>query len=72
MLRVRYEDMGLPATPRISVNGTAVTASSKADGDSGWNLMDVRVSLKNGDNTIEVAGAEHAYDLDYIEFDPAF
>jgi len=72
VLRLRYEDMGWPAAPRIRVDGAAVSAGSgKPDGDSGWNVMDVRVNLKNGDNVIEVMGAEHAYDLDYIEFDPA-
>ncbi|MFK2902011.1 exo-alpha-sialidase [Dyella jejuensis] len=72
VLRLRYTDLGLPATPRISVNGAAMaTGSSKADGDSGWSFMDVNVNLRDGDNTIVVDGAEHVYDLDYIEFDPA-
>ena len=72
VLRLRYEDMGWPAAPRIRVDGAAVSAGrGKPDGDSGWNVMDVRVNLKHGDNVIEVMGVEHAYDLDYIEFDPA-
>lgn len=72
VLRLRYEDLGFPATPRLSVNGTPVTTvRSKADGDSGWMLMDVSVDLKDGDNTVVVNGAEHAFDLDYIEIDPA-
>lgn len=72
VLRLRYEDIGLPATPRISINGTAVAASdSEPDGTSGWNAMDVHVQLRDGDNTIVLGGAEHAYDVDYIELDPA-
>lgn len=68
VLRLRYADLGFPATPRISVNGTPIAAGgSKADGDG--RLMDVRVDLKDGDNSIVVSGAEHAYDLDYIEIE---
>ncbi|WP_233840861.1 exo-alpha-sialidase [Dyella sp. 2HG41-7] len=68
-LRVRYEDIGLPATPRVNVNGSSVAASgSKADGGTGWNVMDVKVDLRDGDNVIVLGGAEHAYDVDYIEF----
>jgi hypothetical protein len=70
VLRVRYEDMGMTATPRISVNGTSVKAAgSKADGDSGWNVMDANVDLRDGDNTIVLDGAEHVYDVDYIEIE---
>ncbi|MFK2893516.1 exo-alpha-sialidase [Dyella flagellata] len=72
VLRLRYEDVGLTATPRINVNGTPVAAGiGKADGDSGWEVMDVSAELKDGDNTIVIGGAEHAYDLDYVEIDPA-
>lgn len=72
VLRLRYEDMGLPATPQLSVNGMPVTAgSSKADGDSGWRFMDANATLRDGDNHIVVTGGEHVYDLDYIEIDPA-
>ncbi len=72
VLRLRYTDMGLPATPRVTVNGASVAATgSKADDDSGWNLMDLNVDLRDGDNTIAVDGAEHVFDLDYIELDPA-
>jgi len=68
VLRLRYADLGFPATPRISVNGTLIAAGgSKADGNG--RLMDVRVDLKDGDNSIVVRGAEHAYDLDYIEIE---
>jgi hypothetical protein len=68
VLRLRYEEMGMPATPRVSVNGVPVaTGSSKPDGNSGWNVMDVKADLRDGDNTIVVGGAEHVYDLDYIQ-----
>jgi hypothetical protein len=71
VLRLRYADMGLPATPRVSVNGAAVAAGKgSADGDSGWSVMDLKVTLRDGDNSIVVAGGEHVYDLDYIELDP--
>lgn len=71
VLRLRYEDMGLAAAPRISVNGSAAAAgNAKMDGDIGWNVTDVNVNVKDGENTIVVDGAEHVYDLDYIEFDP--
>jgi hypothetical protein len=70
VLRLRYEDLGFPAIPKISVNGTPIAAGASKP-DSGWNVMDVSVNLKDGDNTVVVEGAEHAYDLDYIEIDPA-
>jgi hypothetical protein len=72
VLRLRYTDLGLPAMPKLSVNGTPVAAAQgKPDGDSGWNVMDLPVTLRHGDNTIEVDGGEHVLDLDYIEIDPA-
>jgi hypothetical protein len=71
VLRLRYADMSLPATPRLSVNGTPVTlGASKPDGD-GWNIVDVKADLRDGDNQIVVGGGEHVYDLDYLEIDPA-
>lgn len=71
VLRLRYTDLGLPATPRVSVNGVAVAAGkARADGSSGWSVMDIHVTLRDGDNSIVVAGGEHVYDLDYIEIDP--
>ena len=68
ILRVRYADLGLPATPRLNVNGVRVEiGAGKPDAQSGWMLAEVSVNLRDGDNTIVLDGAEHAYDLDYIE-----
>lgn len=67
-LRLRWAGMGMPALPRIRVNGEQVASNpGKPDGATGWHIMDVGVTLREGDNTIEVNGAEYAYDLDYIE-----
>lgn len=71
-LRLRYTDMGIPAVPQVTVNGTPVVViGSKPDGDSGWSFMDVKATLRDGDNTIDVNGDTYVYDLDYVEIEPA-
>jgi hypothetical protein len=71
LLRLRYTDMGLPAKPQVTVNGApVVVADSKPDGDTGWTFLDVKATLRDGDNTIDVNGDNYVYDLDYVEVDP--
>jgi hypothetical protein len=66
-LRLRYRDLGLAATPQVSVDGAhLVSHSGKPDG-KGWKIMTMRVKLLAGSNTITIGGANHVFDLDYIQ-----
>jgi hypothetical protein len=70
-VRLRYTDMGIPASPHVTVNGTPVVViGTQSDGDSGWSFMDVKATWRDGDNTIDVNGDNYVYDLDYIEIEP--
>ncbi len=64
---VRYSDLGLPAQPQVSINGSRVPAPAPKAAENGWNDVTVEASLRAGENTIEVAGGAHAMDVDYIE-----
>jgi hypothetical protein len=67
-LAVRFEDLGLPAEPALSVNGARVPAKFAASAD-GARTATATVPLLPGFNTIDVEGGAHALDVDYLQMD---
>lgn len=67
-LAVRFEDLGLPAEPALSVNGARVPAKFAAGAD-GARTATATVPLLPGFNTIDVDGGAHALDVDYLQLD---
>jgi hypothetical protein len=71
VLRVRWQDLGFPSKPLVRVNGRAVTANATRDGRDGWVVSTFHGVLRAADNTIDIDGAAHALDIDYLQVDPA-
>jgi len=67
-LRVRFTDMGLPATPVLVVNGTPVPATIDKAAEGGQ-MATVAASLLPGFNTIDIEGGAHVLDIDYLQVD---
>lgn len=67
-VRVRFEDLGLPAEPAMSVNGARVQATV-AKGADGQRTAITKVPLLSGFNTIDVEGDAHVLDVDYLQLD---
>jgi hypothetical protein len=70
-LRVRYADLGLAAQPALVVNGARLPAAQVSDTADGWHLASVPARLLPGFNTIDVEGATHVLDVDYLQLDGA-
>lgn len=66
-VRIRFSDLGLPGVPGVSVNGAAQPPAHMHPGTDGWSTAEIRVPLMAGFNTIDLDGAAHAVDVDYIE-----
>ena len=67
-VRVRFEDLGRPAEPALSVNGTRVPATTTKEADGAW-LATAAVTLLPGFNTIDLEGGAHVLDVDYLQLD---
>jgi hypothetical protein len=67
-LRVRYADMGLPATPVLVVNGARMPATIEQATDGGQ-VATLTAPLLPGFNTIDIEGGAHVLDIDYLQVD---
>lgn len=67
-LRLRFTDLGLPATPALSVNGARMPATIVKLAD-GTQVATVSTALLPGFNTIDVEGGAHVLDVDYLQLD---
>jgi hypothetical protein len=68
-LRVRFADLGLPAQPRIKVNGAAVASVTISKDDPDWSIAEVSAPLLRGFNRIDVEGGARVLDIDYLQLD---
>jgi len=68
-LRVRFADLGLPAQPRIKVNGAAVASVTISKDDPDWSIAEVRAPLLRGFNRIDIEGGARVLDIDYLQLD---
>jgi hypothetical protein len=71
LLRVRWQDLGFPTAPVLSVDGRIVAAGDTTDDRDGWRVTRWRAPLGAGDHRISVAGGAHALDVDYLQIDAA-
>jgi hypothetical protein len=70
-LRVHFADLGLPGTPAVVVNGARQAAAHVSDGRDGWSIAELKVPLMAGINNVDLDGAAHAVDVDYLQLDPS-
>ncbi len=68
-LRVRFADLGLPAQPRIKVNGAAVASIQVRKDGPDWSIAEVRAPLLRGFNRIDIDGGARVLDIDYLQLD---
>lgn len=68
-LRVRFADLGLAAVPEIVVNGARQAPGTAHDDGDGWSTLHVDAALLPGMNTVDVDGAAHVLDIDYLQLD---
>lgn len=68
-IAVRWQDIGLPAQPALTVDGKKVPLQDRVDRD-GWHLATARMPMASGDHMIVVKGTRHAVDIDYLELAP--
>ena len=66
---VRWQDIGLPAQPRITIDGKVVSLRDHVNRD-GWHLATTRMPMTSGDHRVVIKGAAHAVDVDYLELAP--
>jgi hypothetical protein len=67
---VRWQDLGYePARPVLRVNGVVWKTTDRVDRD-GWHLATASGSVRAGDNTVLIEGAQRPADLDYVQLDP--
>jgi hypothetical protein len=69
VVRVRYADVGLPATPSIVVNGATQAVTAGKEKQQGWQVLTVSVPMMAGFNTVDVDGGEHVLDIDDLQLD---
>ncbi|MET0504624.1 MAG: exo-alpha-sialidase [Luteibacter sp.] len=69
VLRVRFATLGLPGVPGIVVNGARQPAGSVHDDGDGWSTMRVDAAMLAGMNTVDLDGAAHVLDIDYVQLD---
>jgi hypothetical protein len=68
---VRWQDLGFtPARPVLRVNGTLWKMTDRVDRD-GWHVATASGSLRAGDDTVLLEGAQRPADVDYVQLDPA-
>jgi hypothetical protein len=68
---VRWQDLGFAsALPALRVNGTLWKMTDRVDRD-GWHVATASGSLRAGDNTVRLEGAQRPADVDYVQLDPA-
>jgi hypothetical protein len=70
-VRVHFADLGLPGTPIVVVNGARQSAARVSDGGDGWNVAEVQVPMLAGINNVDLDGAAHAVDVDYLQLNAA-
>lgn len=69
-LRVRFADLGFPASPEVRVNGRVVEGGAKPEVADGWRISEIDAPLQAGTNVIVIANPERALDYDYLEILP--
>ncbi|SEI61501.1 exo-alpha-sialidase [Frateuria terrea] len=68
---VRWQDLGFtPALPVLRVNGATWVLADRT-GQDGWHLATASGTLRAGDNTVVIEGAQRPADVDYLQLDPA-
>ncbi|QWT18633.1 exo-alpha-sialidase [Bacillus sp. NP157] len=67
IVAVRFATLGLPGTPAVVVNGARQPAGTVRDGGDGWSILETQVDLLQGMNTVDIGGAGHALDIDYLQ-----
>lgn len=68
-LTVRWQDIGLPAQPDVTIDGTLVTLADHRDRD-GWHLASATTAMAAGDHHVVIKGTAHAVDVDYLQLAP--
>lgn len=68
-LRVRYADLGIAGVPDVVVNGARQTDIHASETPGGWHIAELSVPLLAGFNAIDIDGAAHALDVDYLQLD---
>ena len=68
-VNVRWQDIGLPAQPTVTVDGKPITLTDHVDRD-GWHIASTTTAMTAGDHTVTIKGAAHAVDIDYLELAP--
>ncbi|UPG91186.1 exo-alpha-sialidase [Luteibacter aegosomaticola] len=69
-LRVRFQTVGLPGVPALAVNGARQPAGTVRDDHDGWSMLETRVKLLPGSNTIDIDGGAHVLDIDFLQVSP--
>lgn len=70
-IRVRFADLGLAGVPGIVVNGARQAPARLGDDGKGWRMAELDAPLQEGFNTIDLDGAAHVLDVDYLQLDAA-
>jgi hypothetical protein len=68
-LRVRFADLGFAGAPAVVVNGAHQLAGEAHDDGDGWFTLRVDTTLLAGMNTVDIDGAAHVLDIDYLQLD---
>lgn len=69
-LVVRWQDLGFPTQPRVTVDGRSQALGDRPDRD-GWHLASAPVALTAGDHRVVIHGGAHALDVDYLQLTPS-
>lgn len=70
VVRVRFSTLGLPGVPSVVVNGARQPAGVVHDDGDGWSTLSVKAAMLGGTNTVDLEGAAHVLDIDYLQLDP--
>lgn len=70
-LLLRHAPLWRPSRPVVSVNGARLAGDGQGQPDGGaWTVSRMTVTLKAGDNVVEVGADGGPMDLDWIELEP--
>jgi hypothetical protein len=68
-LRVRFATLGLAGTPDVVVNGARLAVGQVHDDGDGWSTLAVSAGMLDGMNNVDLDGAAHVVDVDYLQLD---
>jgi hypothetical protein len=66
-LRLRFATVGLPGVPAVVVNGARQPTGTVRDSSEGWSMLEMKVTLLPGMNTLAIDGGAHVLDVDYLQ-----